>query len=280
MQTYIDSLTAYHLRRKWWNQYAWVWEDGHSFSCWQNKRLLYRLQLVFLLQSTSNAGCKTELRQGLLSFFEAFTGHKAAKGLFFSLKPANDFYKGWTHNQSPLHGGVKSPQWMWLISCVCVCLCRREERKQHFTSGFQVKWSFDFDGANIYSPGLYDSLLLPRLVIRLKIRYGGEMWMHLKEFLHGVWWKEGDCRSLGLFRSENKIIKMQISRPALSKLTDWTVFLTYLIDVAYFPLFKHVGRKRLNFLEICVHALFFSIWVLWISALFLFTWDNICAHMI
>lgn len=61
--------------------------------------------------------------------------------------------------------------------------------------------------------------------------------------------------SLGLFRSENKIIKMQISRPALSKLTDWTVFLTYLIDVAYFPLFKHVGRKSLNFL-LCTHFSF------------------------
>lgn len=43
---------------------------------------------------------------------------------------------------------------------VRVCV---EEKKENSTLPlvFRSNVSFDFDGANIYSPGLYDSLLLP-----------------------------------------------------------------------------------------------------------------------
>lgn len=153
MQTYIDSLTAYHLCRKWWNQYAWECEKTATASLvGKIKGCCTDCSWSFFLNRHQTPGARQSSGKAYWASLRPSQATRQQK--VSSLKPANDFYKGSTHNQSPLHRGIKSPGWMWLISCLCACLCGMEERKQHFTSGFQVKWSFDFDRANIYSHGL------------------------------------------------------------------------------------------------------------------------------
>lgn len=114
------------------------------------KRLLYRLQLVYLPQSTSNTGCEMEL----WAYRASLRPHGYKRSLPLSQTWQWFFSKGRKHYQPPHHRGGKSPQWMWLIICVCACLyvcVEGEETVQHFTSIFQVKWNVALDPANVCS---------------------------------------------------------------------------------------------------------------------------------
>lgn len=146
MQSNID-FTAYHLCRKEINM-PQCEKTAAALLAGKMKRLLYRLQLVYLPQSTSNTGCEMELR----AYRASLRPHGYKRSLPLSQTWQWFFSKGRKHYQPSHHRGGKSPQWMWLIICVCACLyvcVEGEETVQHFTSIFQVKWSFALDPANV-----------------------------------------------------------------------------------------------------------------------------------
>lgn len=110
-----------------------MWEDCCRFSCWQNKKLLYTLQLVYVAQSTSNAGCKTELRayRSSLRLLEATRLQKVSSSLsdlaMISTKVENITNLLSTGDQITTMDVVHL-----MCMCVCVYLCM-EEKKQYIS---------------------------------------------------------------------------------------------------------------------------------------------------
>lgn len=104
-----------------------MWGGRCSFSCWLNKRLLYRLQLVCLFQSTSNAGLRARRSSTLTGLLWGLQRPRGYKRSLLLSRTWQWFLQSLKTLPSPLRGGSNG-----LSGCGCV-FAWKNQRKESST---------------------------------------------------------------------------------------------------------------------------------------------------